>query len=527
MLSLEEIEKLNLDNVDDYNFLHDQLEECIKNNSTLSLQEMKSFIAMYIKYESFKRNLDLGVEWATFKDRALASASTTYKKIYINNDVFNETKLDARNLFSMSYSSVPSCLFLLNHELRHIKQGLDMSVDFKENSQEFGKISPNTLLMAKEKVGYVFYDDFADNYQNTIIGDAYLDNYQNSLLENDANYFGFIDTYNFLYEFNKELADAFYDKNFKEFARNIKLIQNSYATRQKDVESNAQSNDMIAQYKFSLITDFVIKNNLNLFEELPILHFVYNDLGEKRRYQEILKIAKSLKESCASIEYNAIYLGKEVSLQENFEDIINYAIASDPILLYDKSLYEIRTSKNFDKSEFDKIINRFNHLANELDGRFFEDFKKLTQSELSLLNNDYNLYKRQNDEISADLTANKIHLIRNCFDNILEKNEQFSEKVQNLKNERKNDIDMLNRAFGINVEKVDIKITDDSMFGKNRYDKEALLEMLKEKSDELLDDEKNALLDAINRLRPQTLNSLKHEENNDYNNQKNDDLAKA
>ena len=73
--------------------------------------------------------------------------------------------------------------------------------------------------MVKEFIAINFFDSFANDYGNNVEGNVYTINHDNMVIEIDANYNAFINTYNNLLQFNEELAKKFFDKNYKSYSK--------------------------------------------------------------------------------------------------------------------------------------------------------------------------------------------------------------------------------------------------------------------------------------------------------------------
>ncbi len=497
-MDLYKIVELNLDNEKDREIAENELRNYFQNDSTFDKNELIRFVNLYYKYSCYLKNIKCDLVCKRTDFPFLAFYSLENDNVVFNTNLLKDIKLNNNKQTRLSFDNICSFAFMIEHELRHKQQTDEMFCDFKNDEQKFYYLSPNILLMVKEFIAINFFDSFANDYGNNVEGNVYTINHDNMVIEIDANYNAFINTYNNLLQFNEELAKKFFDKNYKSYSKDKSTLNNTADIIQKDIEidgNDSEKKDFYAQYKYSLICDYAVKNDCTLLKDIPLLNIMYKEDGQKRSYQELMQIQ------------NTMWQQKNIEVDSSKPiDIIDILVENDPILIYQKQLSNINKD-NFNVKALTDIAEILFELSNKLDGRYFEDFHTITRQELLDLSNQYNIISNSDlpqseKETELNYVLGRRKIIQLLFDDIVEQNERMA-KIQRENEKKKEDaITLLNNQFNIDVTKVDLQVNDDIIKGKFKYSKEDLQRLLNNIKDDLTDEEYDKINNAIDLVRP-------------------------
>ena len=147
---------------------------------------------------------------------------------------------------------------------------------------------------------------------------------------------------------------------------------------------------------------------------MPIFKLVYKENGDKRTYQELISLRNQLFKSKDN---------KETDFSNDNLNLFDVFINNDPLLKYQQQLSLIN-GKNFNFNALQKIGDEILALSSKLDGRYFEDFSKITSQELLKLSQEYNKLieksnKGDNVEEEIKFVTQKRQILRLLFEDIV------------------------------------------------------------------------------------------------------------
>ena len=137
-----------------------------------------------------------------------------------------------------------------------------------------------------------------------------------------------------------------------------------------------------------------------------------------------------------------------------------------------------------------------------MDGRYFDNFKNDTKEILLKLSQEYTAANSQSNAKLSQEFVEQRREINELFAEIVEANEEFAEKKAELETQKKDAEQLISTAFNIDINKTEIFMNDDKMYGKSKYDRETLESMLRDISNELSKGDYDKLSNAINLVRP-------------------------
>ena len=497
-MSFEEIEKLDLSKSTDKEFVESKLSEYYANYLHFNNLDILEFVHLYFKYACFKNDIKCKFLLKEIENNALSCYSLEDDAVEFNPSRVESLKINANSCKQKTFDSIVSLTAVVEHELRHKQQYEQMLFDYNLNSSKVAELSPNIVLMAKEFIATNYYSSFAKSFNNTADENLYLQNYDKMIIEMDADFYAFINTYQNLKHFNPDLSEKFLKSNENYFNRISKMLNNPESIVHKDIEKTANSVEepIIAQYKYSLICDYAVKQDKSIIKEMPIFKLIYKDNGEKRSYNELVSLRKEL------LKLND---SKEKNLENNKLNLFDVIINNDPLLKYQQQLSLINY-KNFNFHSLQKIGDEILTLSSKLDGRYFEEFSKITSQELLNLSQQYNKLieksKSKNVENEIKFVTQKRQILRLLFEDIVEQNEKMRTIKQQKEKEYLDAIKLVNNSFNIDVNKIDLQVDESKIYGEFRYSKNDLLDKLETMKPNLTDEEIKTIEKAINTVRP-------------------------
>lgn len=509
-MTLEEINNLSVTNDADFKKIEDEVRKYCENYADFKSEDVIIFMMAYFKLRCRELGINIPVEFIKDFEFEVGAYNREDDVVRFNAKTFANRPINSQSFSGVSGDNLTSFASMINHELRHKEQWDAINIDVNQKDKvlanvnviKVGENSPNIIPIARELLATEVYEQFAECHNHNFEKDNYLQNYSDYLLEMEANYFGILYTCRSLAKYNLELAEKYYEANIKNFEKLSLFVYHPENITHKDVELNLKP--IKAQYKYSLMCDYVIKNDPRELDEFPILKLLYREDGTKRSYAEILKVEKNIiavhERDKTNQDKIVAYLGHRRTLLENCQDIINIAIKTDPLLMYQKALYDIQQGKG--REDFDEFKKDILNLAGQLDGRYFDNFKNDTKEILLKLSQEYTAANSQSNAKLSQEFVEQRREINELFAEIVEANEEFAEKKAELETQKKDAEQLISTAFNIDINKTEIFMNDDKMYGKSKYDRETLESMLRDISNELSKGDYDKLSNAINLVRP-------------------------
>ena len=520
-MSFEEIEKLDLSKSTDKEFVESKLSEYYANYLQFNNLDILKFVHLYFKYACFKNDIKCKFLLKEIENNALSCYSLEDDAVEFNPNRIKTLKINAEKTNYKSYDNIVSLTTVIEHELRHKQQYEQMHFDYELNADEIKKLMPNILLMAKEYIATNYYSSFAKSFNHTAEENLYLENYNKMIIEMDADFYALSKAYENIKHFNDDLSEKFLIGNEKYYKKIKNILYNPENIVHKDIEKTTDNNEeqIFAQFKYSLICDNAVKQDKSIIKEMPIFKLVYKENGDKRTYQELMTLRNQL----FKLKDN-----KETDFSNDNLNLFDVFINNDPLLKYQQQLSLIN-GKNFNFNALQKIGDEILALSSKLDGRYFEDFSKITSQELFKLSQEYNKLieksnKGDNVEEEIKFVTQKRQILRLLFEDIVEQNEKMNVIKQQKEKKYLNAIKLVNNTFNIDVNKIDLNVDESKILGKFRYSKNDLLDKLETMKPNLTDEEVKTIEKAINIVRPfekdfnkNYVNGITQQTNNDKN----------
>ena len=471
-----------------------EVKDFCHNYKNLQKSDITEFLNCYFVAQCAKHNYNIPLIFRKDKEIPEGGYNVEEDAVIYNTDAINKAKIDVESTKVTGLGSVVSLMFTLNHELRHKQQCSEIQVDFNNAPNKIAKINPNSILFAKEILATENYGAFCELYGSSIDENNYAVNYNHVLFETDANLNAFKQTYKDLCEFNGELAEKFYKNNI--IKAKVWEDEVKHPNKIKHIDLEVDDQLITAQFKYAKMCDDIIKNNPQKLKEFPILNFLYHADGTKKRYAELVLDIEKLNTELQTANY----------------DLLKTVVNNDPLLMYDVLLSDIENS-DCANYEVVRVNNSFAEAlvsrASEYDDRYYESFRSLTQEAIGK-----QLAQLENtNPLGNEQVSQKLSFINKTFNRILQANAQMQKQDELHKKQVLDAKKLISRVFNIDVDDTLIKVDENTMYGKLKYDRQALNKMLEQRADDFSKSEYDGIFNAIKLVRETESNSLQAPEN--------------